>query len=114
MSDADRKRLAERLRRAREDADLSQGEVARKLGLPRPAISQIENGNRKVEALELGRLAKLYDRPLSYFADEEPVGSKPLDTLQRSSTGLSEQDWAEVLRFAEFLRKKAEDDRRKG
>lgn len=114
MSTADRKRLAERLRQAREAAGLSQGDVARELNLPRPAISQIENGNRRVEALELARFAKLYSRPLSYFADDEPVGSKPLDTLQRESAGLSEQDWAEVLRFAEFLRNKADDDRRKG
>lgn len=108
MSAADRKQLAERLREAREGAGLSQEEVAQKLGLPRPAISQIENGHRRVEALELARLAKLYARPLAFFADEEPVGAKRFDALHRTTAELSTKDQAEVLRFAEFLRQKAE------
>jgi transcriptional regulator with XRE-family HTH domain len=107
MSADDRSRLAARLREARESAGLSQEDVAAKLGLPRPAISQIENGHRRVEALELARLAKLYSRPLGFFADEEPVGAKRLDALHRTASALSEKDRAEVLRFAEFLRQKA-------
>lgn len=108
MSDEDRKRLAGRLREAREDAGLSQEDVAHKLSLPRPAISQIENGHRRVEALELARFAKLYGRPLSFFADDEPVGAQRLDALHRTAASLSAKDRAEVLRFAEFLRQKAE------
>lgn len=107
MTDRERTALAERLRTAREAAGLSQEEVAQQLGLPRPAISQIENGNRKVQALELARLAKLYGSPLSFFADEEPVGSKRLDALHRTASALSEKDRSEVLRFAEFLRQKS-------
>ena len=107
MSDEDRNRLATRLREARESAGLSQEDVAGKLGLPRPAISQIENGHRRVEALELARFAKLYARPLAFFADEEPVGTKRFDALHRTAAALSEKDRAEVLRFAEFLRQKA-------
>ncbi len=106
MSDEKRKKLAERLRMAREAAKLSQDDVARELLLPRPAISQIENGHRRVEALELARLAKLYGRPLGFFADEEPMGA---DALYRTTAALSEKDRAEVLRFAEFLRQKADD-----
>jgi transcriptional regulator with XRE-family HTH domain len=113
MSEEDRKRLAARLREARESAGLSQEQVAQELALPRPAISQIENGHRRVEALELARLAKLYGRQLSFFADEEPVGARRLDALHRTAAELSEKDRAEVLRFAEFLRHKADDDRKK-
>ncbi|WP_163868264.1 helix-turn-helix domain-containing protein [Myxococcus eversor] len=110
MTDDGRKRLATRLREAREAAGLSQEDVAQKLSLPRPAISQIENGHRRVEALELARLARLYERSLGFFADEEPVGSKRLDALHRTAAVLSEKDRAEVLRFAEFLRQKADSD----
>lgn len=109
MTDDGRKQLAERLREAREAAGLSQGDVAQKLSMPRPAISQIENGHRRVEALELARLAKLYGRPLGFFADEEPVGARRLDALNRTAAALSEKDRAEVLRFAEFLRQRADD-----
>lgn len=107
MTDDGRMKLAERLREAREAAGLSQEDVAQKLGVPRPAVSQIENGHRRVEALELARLAKLYGRPLGFFADEEPVGSKRQDALHRTTAALSEKDRAEVLRFAEYLRQKA-------
>jgi transcriptional regulator with XRE-family HTH domain len=113
MSDGDRKRLAARLREAREAAGLSQEDVAQTLGLPRPAISQIENGHRRVEALELARLAKLYGRPLSAFAYDEPAGAKRIEALNRTAAALSEKDRAEVLRFAEFLRQKSEEGGKK-
>ena len=110
MTDDGRKRLAARLREAREAAGLSQEDVAQKLSLPRPAISQIENGHRRVEALELARLARLYKQSLSFFAEEEPVDVKRLDALYRTAASLSEKDRAEVLRFAEFLRQKSDGD----
>lgn len=109
----ERAKLAQRLKEAREDVGLSQEEVAQKLDLPRPAISQMENGNRRVEALELARLAKLYGRPLSYFADEETPGTSRLEALHRTAKDLSDKDRDEVLRFAEFLRQKAEEARRR-
>ena len=105
MSDDARKILCERLRGAREYLGLSQEEVAQAVGLPRPAISQLENGNRRVDAIELANLAKLYQRPISYFTGEEPIGDPPqLELLKRAAAELSDKDRDEVLRFAEFLR----------
>ena len=98
MTDTGRKRLASRLREAREAAGLSQEDVAQRLSLPRPAISQIENGHRRVEALELARLAKLYGQSLSFFAEEEPAGERRLVALHRTAAGLSEKDREEVLK----------------
>lgn len=113
MTDISQKRLADLLRRAREDKGLSQEEVASKLDIPRPAISQFENGNRRVTALELARLAKLYGRPLSFFAQEEPRNSDRLDMLTRTAGELSEKDRDEVIRFAQYLRQKAEEARKR-
>ena len=48
LDDQDRLRLAERLRDAREYVGLSQDEVANALGVSRPAVTNIESGNRKV------------------------------------------------------------------
>jgi len=105
MSEDARKILCERLRAAREYLGLSQEEVAEEVGLPRPAISQIENGNRRVDAIELANLAKLYQRPASYFMREDPIGEPPqLEMLKRAAAELSDRDCDEVLRFAEFLR----------
>ena len=53
--------IAERLKEARKLAGVSQGHVAKILGLHRPSISEIEAGNRRVSADELARLAEIYD-----------------------------------------------------
>lgn len=109
----ERAKLAQKLKEARESADLSQDEVAQKLDLPRPAISQIENANRRVEALELARLARLYGKPMSFFSDEETADTTRLEALHRTATGLSDKDRDEVLRFAEYLRQKADEGRKR-
>ena len=104
MSEEASKQLAERLRQAREYLGLSQEEVAQQVGLSRPAISQIENGNRRVDAIELTKFAKLYQRPLGYFTGEQPVGEPPqMELLKRAAAELSDRGRDEVLRFAEFL-----------
>lgn len=56
-----------RLREAREAAGLTQTEVADALGLPQSFVSKSETGERRVDALELARFARLYERPLDWF-----------------------------------------------
>jgi transcriptional regulator with XRE-family HTH domain len=106
--DADRLRLAERLRAAREYVGFSQDQVANYLGVPRSALSNMETGQRRVEAVELKRLATLYKKPLGYFTDgPAPEASKlpdDVEHLARKVAKLSEQDRAELSRFADFLR----------
>lgn len=68
------------------------------------AISAIENGKRKVEALELQALAALYKYPVTYFLEgalDEPASVR---ALAREATALSERDREEVLRFAQFVK----------
>jgi transcriptional regulator with XRE-family HTH domain len=104
--------LATRLREAREYLNLSQQFVADKTGIPRSAVSDIEHGRRKVDSLELRKLARLYMYPVGYFLGEEELGDD-VRTLARAVTDLTENDRAEVVRFAKFLRYSAETDRRK-
>jgi transcriptional regulator with XRE-family HTH domain len=52
--------LRRRLKDLRINANLSQREVAKKLGISRSAYSQIETGERKVGAEELFKLAKFF------------------------------------------------------
>jgi transcriptional regulator with XRE-family HTH domain len=44
---------------------------AEQTGIPRSAISDIERGERRVESLELKRLAELYGVTVSYLLDDE-------------------------------------------
>ena len=108
--DAERRRLVERLRDARKYVGLNQEEAATILKLPRTAVTDIESGQRKVEALELKRLAELYRQPVSYFTGEDAAAA-PLTAdvahLARQAASLSPKDREELGRFAEFLRARA-------
>jgi Zn-dependent peptidase ImmA (M78 family)/transcriptional regulator with XRE-family HTH domain len=56
-------RLGRRLREARARLELTQGEVALRLSIPRQAVSEIENGRRAVSATELFAFSRLYAIP---------------------------------------------------
>ena len=105
----DRKAMGDRLREAREYLGFSQEEVAAYLGVPRSALSLIEAGSRKVDVLELKKLASLYKRSVAYFtggdAEEDAYGEE-VAHLARKARELSPEDRAELGRFADFLRAK--------
>lgn len=103
--DAQRLGLAQRLREAREYVGLSQDEVAVALGLSRPAITNMESGTRKVEAIELERLSALYGRSVeSLLSGETSSEGERVAFLARATQGLSNKDLEELARFAAFLR----------
>lgn len=105
--DDDRKTLGERLREAREYLGFSQEEVATFLGVSRSALSLMETGQRKVDALELKKLAGLYKRPVGYFTGEEAEETSfgaDIKHLARKVSELSPDDREELGRFADFLR----------
>ena len=110
-AETDRQTLGERLRLAREYVGLKQEDVARHLGIPRSALSHMEAGQRKVDALELTRMARLYQRPISWFTGEE--ASTPVELpeevahVARAAASLSSQDRQELARFADFLKSRA-------
>jgi transcriptional regulator with XRE-family HTH domain len=56
-----------RLRQARQQARLTQVQVARKLRRPQSFVSKCESGERRVEVVELAEFAPLYGKPLSFF-----------------------------------------------
>ena len=111
-SEADRARLSERLREAREYVGMTQDDVAKRLGIPRSALSNIEAGQRRVDALELRTLAKLYQRPVAWLTGEEgapgaPELPKEVAHLARAAASLSNRDREELARFADFLKARA-------
>mgnify|MGYP003384710204 CR=1 FL=1 len=103
--DTERRRLGERLREARKYLGLKQEEVASYLKIPRTALTDIENGQRRVEAIELTRLAKLYRQPAAFFTGEDEAAALPVDVahLARRAATLSQRDRDELGRFAEYL-----------
>ena len=57
----------ERLRKAREEAGLTQVEVAKKLKRPQSHISNVESGQQRVDVVELQIFAKMYNKDIKYF-----------------------------------------------
>jgi transcriptional regulator with XRE-family HTH domain len=106
----ERQHLGERLRDARKYLGLKQEEVAAYLKIPRTALVDIESGQRRVEAIELTRLAKLYKQPVSYFTGEDAVAAAlppGVAHLARQAAKLSDRDREELGRFVEYLRSRA-------
>lgn len=114
--DNNRNALALRLKDMREYLSLSQEEVAELLGIPRSAISLIENGERKVDAIELKRFAEIYQCPLEYLTGSvsgSDAASREISFLAKAAAKLSTKDREELLRFAQFLSSKNNNPARK-
>jgi transcriptional regulator with XRE-family HTH domain len=107
MSDGIEKwrQIGDRLRKAREYLELKQEEAAEAVGLSRSALSLVENGRRKVDAVELARFAEVYRQSIEALtgAAETPPLPESVQALARAATELSVEDRDELLRFAEFL-----------
>lgn len=68
----DRNQICFRLKQARLEAKLKQEVVARYLQIPTSAVSSFESGHRKLDAVELYMLSKLYKKPMEWFFNERP------------------------------------------
>ncbi len=105
---AKRALIAERLKEARKLAGVSQGHVAKILGLHRPSISEIEAGNRRVSAHELSRLAEIYDVSIAWLLGEAPdtlAAQDPrLELAAREPTKLKPDDLDRLLKLLAAMR----------
>lgn len=110
MAEVGPKRMAlgERLRTAREMAGLSQGQVAKRLGLHRPSVSEMEAGRRRVSAEELADLADLYAVDLSWLVGGESVPDEHqarVELAARELSKLREEDLDRMLKVLSALRR---------
>lgn len=97
--------LGERMRLAREHAGFSQVDAAETLGITSAAISQYESGKRKIDALSLDRLARLYGVSVSYFFQEHAEPTPDWEVaLRHVSSELTPAGKAGVSRIIERLR----------
>lgn len=99
------RQIGDRLRQAREYLELKQEEAAEAVGLSRSALSLVENGRRKVDAVELGRFAEVYRQSIEALTGvaKTPPLPESVQALARAASELSAADRDELLRFAEFL-----------
>jgi transcriptional regulator with XRE-family HTH domain len=100
---SERTAVGKRLRTARETLGLTQDDVAGAMGMPRTSVIAMESGKRNVTAVELRRLARLYRRNVQWLLGEEDDAAAVDTALYRATQDLSDDDKAQVLRFAQFL-----------
>lgn len=71
------KKIGEKIRKLREDLGISQAELAKKLNFSRVTVTQLELGRRGLEAIELVKIAKIFNINPSYLLqEEEPAAIK--------------------------------------
>lgn len=112
MSDAEdtRRLIGSRLSIARKQAGLSQSQVAQLLSLPRPSISEIETGGRRVAADELVRFADLYKVDMNWLAgrgaeDVDPMRDRLL-LAAREVANFKREDLEKVIDLLTSLKPK--------
>jgi transcriptional regulator with XRE-family HTH domain len=108
LDSAKRAQIAERLKEARKLAGLSQGHVAKMLGLHRPSVSEMESRNRRVSADELARLAEIYDVSVAWLLGEAPetggAQAPRLELAARELCKLKPDDLERLLKLLAALR----------
>src|SRR5690242_16075246 len=96
-------KIGERIRKARQDKRLSQGQLGEKTGLSTMGISYLESGQRKAKIEDLNKIADALGVSLSYIL--EPIAATqisypgktfPSTTFGRISDELSEEQKHEV------------------
>jgi transcriptional regulator with XRE-family HTH domain len=86
------KKLSQKIKAIRKRLGFSQEALAEKLGINRVAISQIENGERKISAEEIAKLSKVFHIPtdilLDLSKDVEVVLEKAQEKKPQEKTGI--------------------------
>lgn len=71
--DMDWTTVGEQIRQARLGSGMSQADLATQVGLDRTMIAKVEAGTRRVDALELVRLAGALDVPIDHLLERRPA-----------------------------------------
>lgn len=78
----DKKTLGNKIKLLREENKLSQTDFALRVGLARGTISQIEQGNRNIDFLELATIAKEFKLKTDYFLIDERLPDLKLSNIK--------------------------------
>jgi transcriptional regulator with XRE-family HTH domain len=100
-----RGRVHERLRLAREQAGLSQGQIAKLMDYHRPTISEIEAGRRRVSSDELSAFARHYGVSTSWLLNEKEESDSIIELAARELSKLKKDDLEKILNLLKSLKK---------
>lgn len=105
--------IGRRIQKAREEAGLSQEELASRLGITQSALSNYELGKRRLYLANLEQMSVALGKPLAYFMEEKKPKASPGGGASRDGTieeitallaGMSKADREDVLDYVKWRR----------
>lgn len=95
--------LGSRIKQARQNCQMSQADLAEKLGYSQRDISQIENGNRLIKITEIGKFAEVLQVSVIYFfdgnLDQDYFQSAILEQINRLQSNEDKNSMIEIVRL---------------
>lgn len=94
--------IGQKIRELRETHQMSQSDLADKLGEAANTVSRWETGKYKVTPEDLDKLARQFGVSVTVFFPNLSHDEQRLAALTSATGGLNKSDFDEVLRYAEF------------
>jgi transcriptional regulator with XRE-family HTH domain len=104
------KTIGKKIQKAREEAGLSQEEMASRLGYTQAALSNYELGKRRLYLANIEQIARELNKPLSYFLTDSPLRGEeerkepPDEIISQIISLLSELPTEEKKNILEYIK----------
>jgi len=99
--------IGQRLKKLREEKDLTQAQVAKILGVSRTTYTQYETGKSEPDLATVSKLAEIYETSVDFLLGKTDI-STPIETIAAHHDGedWTEEELEEIERFKEFVKMK--------
>lgn len=97
--------LGQRIASARRDADLTQQQLAERLGIPQPQLASYEVGRRRMPVSMLPRLARALKAPIDSLVDDETSSSAASSRTRRGPPSRLEQQLERISQLPKARQK---------
>jgi len=98
------KQIGLKIKIARIIAKIDQKELAKRIGVEPVTVSRMESGSRKTTAVEIEKLSKAFNRPLSYFYEGKEEEYQKVDNLRVNFKDLDSKDLEAIERVVSQIR----------
>lgn len=91
------KDIGRKLQQAREDAGLSQEQLASMLGCAQSTLSNYEKGKRRLYLTQLENIAEILNRPIEYFLETSNSNNESIKQLNRGNDNIQEPELLQIV-----------------
>jgi len=98
------KQIGLKIKIARIIAKIDQDELAKRIGVEPVTVSRMESGSRKTTAVEIEKLSKALNRPISYFYEGKEEEYQKVDSLRANFKDLDSKDLEAIERVVSQIR----------